>query len=177
MTTNNVLNSPEPFVLSIGGTNANLTAVQGALAYCTASAIAFTAAGSAGQFIQSQGTGTPIWTTIPGVLVTWSTITAATLAAAINNGYVLNHAATPCVVTLPATAALGSKISIRGLAGSGGWTATANSGQTIQFGNQSSSTAGSWSSVDPGDCCDLECIVANTTWILTNAVSAGLTKV
>lgn len=108
---------------------------------------------------------------------TWSTITAATLSAAVNNSYVINHASTPCVVTLPATAALGSKIGLRGLAGSGGWTATANTSQTIQFGNQSSSSAGSWSSTDAGDSCDLECIVANTTWTLTNAVSAGLTKV
>jgi hypothetical protein len=107
----------------------------------------------------------------------WSTITAGTLAAVVGNGYTLNHASTACVVTLPATAALGSKISLRGLAGSGGWTATANTGQTIQFGNQSSSSAGSWSSTDPGDGCDLECIVANTTWTLSNAVSSGLTKV
>lgn len=109
--------------------------------------------------------------------LTWSTVTAATLAAAVNNAYVLNHASTPCVVTLPVTAALGSKISLRGLAGSGGWTATANTGQTIQFGNTSSSTAGSWSSTNAGDSCDLECIVANTTWALSNAVTAGLTVV
>ena len=177
MTTNNMINTPEPFALASGGTGAALSAVQGAIAYSGASAIAFTAAGSAGQFLQSQGTGTPIWTAVPGVLVTWTTITAATLAAAINNGYIMNHASTACVITLPATAPIGSKISIRGLAGSGGWTATANTGQTIQFGNQSSSSAGSWSSTDAGDCCDLECIVANTTWVLTNAVSSGLTKV
>jgi hypothetical protein len=106
---------------------------------------------------------------------TWSTITAATLAAAINNSYILNHAATPCVVTLPATAAIGSKICIRGLAGSGGWTATANTGQTIQFGNTASTSAGSWSSTNAGDSCDIECVVANTTWTLTNCVSTGLT--
>lgn len=109
--------------------------------------------------------------------LSWSTITAATLSAAINNGYVLNHSATPCVVTLPATAAIGSKISLRGLAASGGWTATANTGQTIQFGNLSSSSAGSWSSTNAGDSCDLECIVANLTWALSNCVSAGLTVV
>lgn len=112
-----------------------------------------------------------------GGALTWSTITAGTLAAAINNGYTLNHASTACVVTLPATAALGSKMSFRGLAGSGGWTVTANTGQTIQFGSQSSTSAGSWSSTDAGDTCDIECIVANTTWILTNCVSSGLTKV
>jgi len=109
--------------------------------------------------------------------LTWSTITAGTLSAVVNHGYVLNHASTPCVVTLPATAALGSKISLRGLAASGGWTATANTGQTIQFGNVSSSSAGSWSSTNAGDSCDLECIVANTTWALSNCVSAGLTVV
>lgn len=177
MATNNMINTPEPFGLSSGGTGAALTAVQGAVVYCTATAMAFTAAGSIGQFLQSQGTGEPIWATVPSVIINWSTITAATLAAAVNNGYVMNHASTACVVTLPATAALGSKISIRGLAGSGGWTATANTGQIIQFGNQSSSSAGSWSSADPGDGCDLECIVTNTTWSLSNAVSAGLTKV
>lgn len=176
MSTNNMLNAPEPFGLSIGGTGAALTAVQGAIAYSGASAMAFTAAGTSGQFLQSQGSGTPIWATPPSTLLTWSTVTAGTLSAAVNNGYILNHAATACVVTLPATAAIGNKVAIRGLAGSGGWTATANTGQTIQFGNQSSSTAGSWSSADAGDCCDLECIVANTTWVLTNAVSAGLTK-
>jgi len=177
MATNNMINTPEPFALSSGGTGANITAVQGALVFCNATTFALTGVGAAGQFIQSQGTGTPIWTTIPGVLATWTAVTAATLAAAINNGYVLNHAATPCVVTLPATAAIGSKVSLRGLAGSGGWTATANTGQTIQFGNQASSSGGSWSSTNAGDSCDLECIVANTTWTLTNAVSSGLTVV
>lgn len=177
MATNNQLNTPEPFALASGGTNANLTATQGGVTYSTSTAMAFTAAGTTGQFLQSQGTSAPIWATPPSTIITWSTVTAATLAAAVNNGYVLNHAATACVVTLPATAAVGNKVAIRGLAGSGGWTATANTGQTIQFGNQSSSSAGSWSSTDPGDCCDLECIVANTTWVLTNAVSSGLTKV
>lgn len=109
--------------------------------------------------------------------LTWSTITAATLAAAVNHGYVLNHASTPCVVTLPATAALGDKVSLVGLSGSGGWTATANTSQTIQFGNTSTSSAGSFSSTDAGDSCELVCIVANTTWALSNAVSAGLTVV
>ena len=176
MATNNQINTPEPFSLASGGSGNTLTAVQGALVYCTATAMAFTAAGSAGQFIQSQGTGEPIWTTIPGALVTWTTVTAGTLAAAINNGYVLNHASTACVVTLPATAAIGSKIAFRGLQGSGGWTITANTSQTIQFGNAVSSSAGSWSSTDPGDDCDVECVVANSVWKLTNCVSAGLTK-
>jgi hypothetical protein len=177
MATNNMINTPEPFSLASGGTGASLSAVQGGIAYSGASAMAFTAAGTTGQILESQGTGTPIWVTIPGLLGTWTTVTAGTLAAAINNGYVLNHASTACVVTLPATAAIGSKIAFRGLQGSGGWTITANTSQTIQFGNAVSSSAGSWSSTDPGDDCDVECVVANSVWKLTNCVSKGLTVV
>ena len=131
----------------------------------------------AGSGIGLSLTGNQLTITAMTGALSWSTITAGTLAAAVGNGYTLNHASTPCVVTLPATAPLGSKISFRGLLGSGGWTITANTGQTIQFGNLSSSSAGSWSSTNATDSCDVECIVANTTWALSNAVSQGLTQV
>lgn len=49
--------------LARGGTNANLSAVNGGVAYSGASAMAFTAAGSAGQRLQSNGAGAPTWTT------------------------------------------------------------------------------------------------------------------
>lgn len=50
--------------LSAGGTNASLTAVPGAVAYCGASAIGFTAAGAAKQALTSAGAGTPVWATL-----------------------------------------------------------------------------------------------------------------
>lgn len=195
MATNNMINSPEPFSATIGGTGLASPTAHGIMVAEGASAMTpivlaagqvliGTTAGDPSAADLSAGTGISISSTSGSIVInatggglTWSTVTAATLAAAINNAYVLNHASTACVVTLPATAALGSKIVLRGLAGSGGWVATANTSQTIQFGNQASSSAGSWASTDPGDCCDLECIVANTTWVLTNAVSSGLTKV
>jgi len=49
--------------LANGGTNANLTAVAGGVVYSGASALAITAAGSSGQFLQSTGSGAPIWAT------------------------------------------------------------------------------------------------------------------
>jgi hypothetical protein len=49
--------------LANGGTNAALTAVAGGLAYSTASAFAFSAAGTAGQLAQSAGASAPGWTT------------------------------------------------------------------------------------------------------------------
>jgi hypothetical protein len=164
MTTNNQLNEHGPLLdggLYIGATGA--AAVAGTI--------------TAGTGVSVTNAANSITIAAIGGGVSWSTVTAATLAAAINNGYVLNHSATPCVVTLPATAALGSKIILKGLSGSGGWTATANTAQTIQFGNTSSSSAGSFSSTNAGDSCELTCIVANTTWELSNAVSAGLTVV
>src|ERR1700722_1085305 len=51
--------------LARGGTNASLTAVAGGIPYSTASALALSAAGTIGQFLQSGGTGTPTWVNSP----------------------------------------------------------------------------------------------------------------
>lgn len=50
--------------LANGGTNANLTAAAGGVLYSTASALALTAAGSAGQAFVSNGTSAPAWATL-----------------------------------------------------------------------------------------------------------------
>ncbi len=62
MTTNNMLNTPEPFALSAGGTGANLTASNGAIPYSSPTAIALLAAGTSGQLFQSTGNSEPQWT-------------------------------------------------------------------------------------------------------------------
>lgn len=49
--------------LANGGTNANLTAVNGGITYSTASAMAISAAGTSGQVLTSGGAGAPTWTT------------------------------------------------------------------------------------------------------------------
>lgn len=105
---------------------------------------------------------------------TWSTVSGTTQAAAINNGYFANNAGV-VTVTLPATAAVGSMIAVCGQ-GAGGWTLAANTGQTIQFGNTATTTAGSWSSTNQFDTIFVICQVANTTWQVISAVSAGLTR-
>lgn len=53
--------------LNKGGTNAALTAAAGGVVYSTASAMAITAAGTAGQLLQSNGTSAPSWVASPGV--------------------------------------------------------------------------------------------------------------
>lgn len=47
-----------------GGTNGTATPTAGAVAYGTGSAYAFTTVGTAGQYLQSAGAGTPTWTTV-----------------------------------------------------------------------------------------------------------------
>ena len=49
--------------LARGGSNANLTAVNGGVIYSTATAMAITLAGSSGQLLQSAGAASPVWTT------------------------------------------------------------------------------------------------------------------
>lgn len=47
--------------LTYGGTNANLTAVNGGAVYSTGSALAITSAGTVGQVLTSNGAGAPTW--------------------------------------------------------------------------------------------------------------------
>ena len=49
--------------LAYGGTNSNLTAANGGVVYSTASAMAITAAGVAGQVLTSNGSSAPTWQT------------------------------------------------------------------------------------------------------------------
>jgi len=52
--------------LDRGGTNASLTAVNGGIVYSTASAMAITAAGTAGQVLTSNGSSAPTWQSAAG---------------------------------------------------------------------------------------------------------------
>lgn len=66
--------------LANGGTNAALTAVAGAVPYSSASALALTAAGTAGQVLTSAGASPPTWSTpAGGVTLSNDTATATNL--------------------------------------------------------------------------------------------------
>ena len=195
MTTNNQVNAPFPLSATKGGLGVASPTAHGILVAEGASAATPIVLG-AGQVLigttasdpsaatLTAGTGVSI-SSVSGAItinaigggLSWSTVTAATATPSVNTGIVANHAATACVITLPATAALGSIIAVQGLGGSGGFTLTANTAQTIQFGNVSTSSAGSLSSTDPGDAVWVVCLVANTTWGVIEALGAGLTIV
>lgn len=161
MTTNNAINQPQLTAngqLIIGGSGVN--------------GVAATLTAGSGISI-TNGAGT-ITINATGLGETWTTVTGTSQAAAINNGYIANNAGT-VTITLPATAPIGSSIIVVGL-GAGGWTLAANTGQTIQFGNLVTTSAGSFSSTNQFDTIEVVCMVANTTWSVISSVSAGLTK-
>ena len=58
------LNSAGTLNTAGGGTASTLTATQGGIAYGDGTKLVFTGAGTAGQYLQSTGTGAPSWTTI-----------------------------------------------------------------------------------------------------------------
>ena len=99
--------------------------------------------------------------------VTWTTITAVSVNAIANNGYITNRTVTPVSVVLPATFSAGDFVEIMGL-GAGGWSLVCNSGQNIEFGSVSTSIAGSINSDIQYSNITVKGIVANTVWSVTS---------
>jgi hypothetical protein len=60
----NTLNLTNALGIAYGGTNSTATPTAGGVGYGTGTAHAYSAAGTSGQFLQSGGTGTPIWVNI-----------------------------------------------------------------------------------------------------------------
>jgi len=118
-------------------------------------------------------TGTPasnqIVFDVTGGGVTWSREAGAAVAAAVNHGYINTNAGLT-TITLPATAALGTIIEVCGES-AGLWTIAQNAGQSIQFGNLSTTVGvgGSLSSTNRYDTVKIVCRIANTTFsVLSN---------
>lgn len=105
--------------------------------------------------------------------MTYNTASGTTQAASVNNGYICTNVS-QCVVTLPATASVGDIVSVVSQ-GAGGWSVTANTGQTIKGLNDTTTSAGYIQNANQYDSIEVICVVANTTWVIRNFVSALLT--
>jgi len=99
----------------------------------------------------------------------WTEITASSVTAVVNNGYVTNRSATPVNITLPSIFSIGDSVHVMNI-GAAGWSLVANTGHTIIFGNQTSSVDGSISSTLQSDSVVVRGLVANTTWNVVSAV-------
>jgi len=100
----------------------------------------------------------------------WSEETGATIAAAVNHGYVCNRG-TLITATLPATAAAFSIIRFVGK-GAGLFSIAQNANQMIHFGNLTSATGvgGSVTSTGQYDCIDLLCTVADLEFTVMDSL-------
>ena len=92
----------------------------------------------------------------------WNNIAGTTQLAVPNNGYIVSNAS-QTTITLPSTIAQGQLISVAGK-GTGGWILQAGVGQTIHFGNESSTSGGTLTSTNQWDAITILCITANTTF-------------
>lgn len=101
--------------------------------------------------------------------IPWTDVTGGSASMAANNGY-LADAAGLTTLTLPSTIAQFGVIKIAGY-GAGGWTVAQGTGQIIHFGTATttSGATGSLSSSNRYDCLELICVVANTTFLVTNS--------
>jgi hypothetical protein len=124
--------------------------------------------GSAG--ITTSASGNTVTITQGGGGLTWNTITGATQAMAVNNGYFANRGA-GVTFTLPVSAAFGSVFVVSAI-NAGGWTIAQNVGQQIQFGalNTTAGAGGSLASTAIGDTVYLVCSVANTNFVVINSI-------
>ena len=161
MATNNAINSPLPTSLSLGGTNAALTASNGGIFYSTASAGAIlSGTATANQMLQSGASGAPSWstatypatTTANQLLYSSANNVVGGISVSNNGTLVTSNTGVPSIQTLTAgqiligttgaaptatTLTAGTGISITSSSGSITITSTAVTGNWV---NQTTST-------------------------------------
>jgi hypothetical protein len=102
----------------------------------------------------------------------YDVVTGTSQQAVVNASYIPNNASL-VIITLPATAAVGQRLSVVGN-GAGGWRIAQNAGQTINKSGTATTagTGGSLSSANRYDTAHLVCTVANTTWVFSSGQGA-----
>lgn len=105
-----------------------------------------------------------------GAGLTWTVVTGATQAMAVNNGYIANRAGT-VAFTLPTTSAVGDMLAVTGINTATGWSIGYTTNQQIFFGTSSATiTTGSLASINIRDTVFLVCVIANLTWNVVDSV-------
>lgn len=165
--------SPQPVIE--GGTGAlTFTAYAPVIAGTTATGAfqsASTGLATSGFVLTSNGaSAVPSFQAPSGGGMTWIDQTSTPVTMAVGNGYSANLGSL-ITLTLPSTAAFGSLISVAGY-GAGGWLIAQNSGQTIHFGNQNTTTGvgGSLASINRYDGVSLLCTVADTDFVVLSSI-------
>ena len=188
MTTQNSLNAPVPLSATQGGLGVASPTAHGILIGEGSSAVTPIVL-AAGQVLVGTTASDPSATTITGsagVTVTstsgsiaiagsgtglvWTDVSGTSATLAVNNAYIADNASL-VTFTLPASSAVGSVFGIVGK-GAGGWAIAQTSGQSIHFGNitTTSGAGGSLASTNANDCIWFVTTTANTTFTIYGSV-------
>lgn len=97
----------------------------------------------------------------------WNVATVNTNTMLVNNGYIINGVAT-LTMTMPAASNPGDVIEIAGFSANG-WIMQLQGGQTVHFGNVSTSAGGTIASTNRYDAIKVVCVVATTDWLVLSA--------
>jgi len=138
-------------------------------------AVASTAVGTATHVLTSNGAGlAPSFQAVTGGMA-WNDVTGTSQTMAVGNGYTANNASL-VTLTLPATAAVGDRVSVTGY-GAGGWRIAQNSGDIIHFGSSDTTTGatGRLDSTNRYDSIQLVCVVANDEWSTVGGPQGNIT--
>lgn len=126
---------------------------------------------SGNVYIKGSGSGNTGWFQIPtngSGVTSWVDVTngASPTNMVQNTGYYSNDPASNITFNLPATAARDSVIRITNRQASFNFAIAQGAGQSIQFGDQSTTVGagGSITSTAIGDSIEMICVVADTTW-------------
>lgn len=180
MATNNIVNAPFPLSATQGGLGLASPTAHGILLGQGASAVTplvlgagqlpiGTTAGDPAAASLTAGSNISITSSTGSITITatgmagnsWNFVSGSTQTVAVNQSYV-NQNSGLTTFTIPATFAAGSIFEIAGQ-GAGGWTLVYQTGQSIIFGNQTTTTtSGSLSSTLNSDSVYILCLTANT---------------
>lgn len=118
----------------------------------------------------SGGPGTLTIAAIGGG-ISWQTTSVNIANMSVNNGYVAISPGGALTLGLPTTAGVGSILRVV-LNGATSWQITQAAGQSIRLGSNVTTTGvgGSITSTAQGDCVELLCTVANTTFVVISSV-------
>jgi hypothetical protein len=157
----------------VGGSSNGITSilqVAGQLLIGTTASDPSAASLTAGTGVSITSASGAITINAVGSGLTWSTVTGATQAMAVNSGYVANRAGT-VAFTLPTSSAVGDVVAVTGINTATGWSIAYTTNQQIFFGTSSATvTTGSLASVNIRDTVFLVCVTANLTWNVFSSI-------
>lgn len=165
-----------PLLPASGGTGTGTAPSAGQIPIGTSGNVYTPAAINSGTgIVVANGSGS-ITVSATGGGLGFATISGTTQTAAVLTRYLALNAG-QTTLTLPTTYAVGDIVALIGsTANTGGWVIQAASGDTVRVNNSTTSAGGTVTcTAVAGQCIEIVCDVANTSWVMTTTSSVLLT--